>query len=296
MKIQKINEKNDAIVGIVATFLIIGLIVTVLSVIQLVYIPKWMEQKEAEHMETVSDQFAQLKFAIDTQSALRRENTPISTSITLGNKELPFLMSSRSYGSLEIIQDEFTLTITDKNGKIQDPYILGIIKYQSDNTYYLDQEYIYEAGAVILSQNEGNTIFTKPIFSVDTGLNTIIDFTLIDITPVGGKKEIGGYGTYPIQIEYPEYIQSEDPDTITDVAEIKITTNYPNAWYKYFKNTIINNGFEENKDFSTLKDETEGKVIIKFADTKSVDINIFFVEIYAQIAPGWIENVKGTTT
>ena len=110
---RKIKKMDDAVVGIIATFLITGLIVIVISLIQTVYMPKWMEQTEADHMDVVSDQFSQLKFAIDTQSALQQPNIPISTSITLGNKEMPFLMSSRSYGSLEILPDKCMVTITN---------------------------------------------------------------------------------------------------------------------------------------------------------------------------------------
>ena len=97
IKIKKIKNSNDAVVGIIAAFLITGLIVLVFSIIQTVYIPQWMEEKEADHMEMVADQFSRLKFAIDTQSTIglhdRSINIPISTSITLGNKEIPFLMS-----------------------------------------------------------------------------------------------------------------------------------------------------------------------------------------------------------
>ena len=59
---RKIKKMDGAVVGIIATFLITGLIVIVISLIQTVYIPKWMEQTEADHMEVVSDQFSQLKF------------------------------------------------------------------------------------------------------------------------------------------------------------------------------------------------------------------------------------------
>ena len=76
MKLRSLKDQDHGVVGIVVAFLITGLIVIVISIVQTVYVPKWMEQAEADHMEIVADQFSQLKFAIDTQSAIRKPDTP----------------------------------------------------------------------------------------------------------------------------------------------------------------------------------------------------------------------------
>ena len=104
--LKKFNEKDDAVAGIIVAILLVGLIISVLAIIQTVYVPRWMEQKEAEHMDTVLDQFALLKFAIDSQALHKSENVSLSTSITLGSKEWPIFSSSRAYGTLEIVEDE----------------------------------------------------------------------------------------------------------------------------------------------------------------------------------------------
>jgi len=231
--IKKITKSDNAVVGIVATFLIVGLIVAIISVIQTVYIPKWMEQSEAEHMETVTEQFSQLKFAIDTQSAIKQKDTPISTPITLGNKELPFLMSSRAYGFLDLYPDKCTVIINDSD---YNSYSLGVIKYSSANSYYLNQVYIYEAGAVILSQSQGNTILIKPAFSVTSnGKNVSLSFSITNISTIGGKRSIHGYGIYPIQTEY---LSSNTPILFKNISKVSINTDYGDAWQKFFKNIL----------------------------------------------------------
>jgi len=286
---KKMKNSDDAVVGIVATFLIIGLIVTVISVIQTVYIPEWMEQTEANHMEVVADQFSQLKFAIDTQSAIKEPDTPISTSITLGNKELPFLTSSRAYGSLDILSDECIATITNDSGPVS--YPLGVIKYSSANAYFLNQDYICEAGAVILSQSQGNTMSIKPAFSVySTDINIFnISFTIINISTIGEKRSIGGYGTYPIRTEFSEV----DSTNFTDVKNITIDTKYQNAWQKFINNTLINSGLGYGANFSISVDD--GSMILKFNNPIVVNLKLKHVTINAQIAPGWIINVKGVS-
>jgi len=271
-------------VGIVATFLIVGLIVTVISMIQAVYIPKWMEQTEADHMEVVAEQFSQLKFAIDTQSAIKEPNTPITTSITLGNKELPFLTSSRAYGSLDILSDECIVTITNDSGPVS--YPLGVIKYSSANAYFLNQAYIYEAGAVILSQSQGNTMSIKPAFSVSYETNIDISFTIMNISTIGEKRSIGGYGTYPIQTEFSNYYS---PMSINNISEFTIVTNYPNSWHKFINNTLVNLGIEFGTNFSM--DVDDSRITVHFLNP-AVNLNLKVIKISAQIAPGWIENVK----
>lgn len=292
MKIRKIKNSDDAVVGIVVAFLVTGLIVIVISTVQTVYIPKWMEQAEADHMETVADQFSQLKFAIDTQSAIKQPNMPISTSITLGNKEMPFLMSMRSYGSLDILSDECTVTIISDTNPDPFVYSLSTIKYSSVNTYFLNQAYIYEAGAVILSQSEGDTMSIKPAFSAVKEDDITISFTLIDISTIEGKRSISGYGTYPIQTEYPRSDSTIDI-TIPDVSTITISSNYQNSWQNFIKNTLINSGLKYYTDPDFSIDIIDNEVSVQFKDTINVNLNLQVIEINAQIAPGWIENVKG---
>ena len=290
IQMKKMKNSDDAVVGIVATFLIVGLIVTVISMIQTVYVPEWMEQTEADHMEVVADQFSQLKFAIDTQSAIKEPNTPISTSITLGNKELPFLTSSRAYGSLDILSDECIVTITNDSGPVS--YPLGVIKYSSANAYFLNQAYICEAGAVILSQSRGNTMSIKLAFSVSYGADINISFTIINISTIGEKRSIGGYGTYPIQTEF----SGVNVTNFTDVKNITIDTNYQNAWQKFINNTLINSGLNHHSygaDFSISVDDDS--MVLKFNNSITVNLKLKHVTINAQIAPGWIIDVKGVS-
>ena len=101
------NEK--AVVGVVTAVLIIGLIVAVVSLVQTVYVPKMMEQREAEHMEVVADQFSWLKSSIDGLISSNNSGIPVVSSITLGSRELPYLLSVRAFGSLEISQNSFNI-------------------------------------------------------------------------------------------------------------------------------------------------------------------------------------------
>ena len=293
MQLKKLRGSDNALVGIVVTFLLIGLIVAVVSIIQTVYIPKWMEQTESEHMGEVADQFAQLKFAIDTQVAIHQPHTPIAISIALGSRELPFLMSTRAFGSLDIISDSYRIVIEDRTGVIKFNNSLGTIKYSSSNAYFLDQSYIYETGAIVLSQYQGNIMSIKPTFSVQKEENVNISFTIINISKVGGKGSISGYGTYPIQTEYSPN-SDKDFTSFEDISNITIYTDYQNAWYGFINGTLIKAGLNYNGYGTnyTINISKENKIIVEFDASITVNLDIKFIEIDGQIAPGWIENTK----
>ena len=70
------NMNNKGQVGIVVAILVISLMVAVLVIIQTYYVPQWMKEREAEHMDVVANQFASLKYSMDLQ-AMEKSSTPL---------------------------------------------------------------------------------------------------------------------------------------------------------------------------------------------------------------------------
>jgi len=279
--VKKIIKSESGVVGIVTAVLLIGLIVAVVSLVQAVYVPKWMEEREAEHMDQVVTQFAQLKSAIDTHVANEQPLISIASPITLGSKELPYLMSLRAYGSLEILSDSFNITIINVSNNSYVP--LGTIKYSSMNGYFIDQSFIYENGAFITNQIEGNMISMKPSFVIEnvSGEN-VINFSMVNIIPVGGKTNGGGYGTTSILTEYHNTTPSStDYNWTYDVTKITINTSYTNAWELFIRGLLDKNKIDYT--YSTIGKEVK----INFNNTITVKYKI--VNINAQIGPGWVE-------
>lgn len=276
--LKKIKKSDYGVVGIVVAVLLIGLMVSVISLIQMVYVPKWMEQREAEHMDMVDAQFSQLKFAIDTQSSTGQLYIPIATSITLGSKELPYLMSIRAYGQLEILSDSFEISFTNASDTYT--YSFGIIEYSSNNAYFLDQSFIYESGAIITSQQEGNMISIKPSFYITkVGEDEYISINLPNLSGVGGKTTASGYGTTAIQTEYT----GSNNINIQDVVQISIKSSYINAWSIYL-NWLCKKSLDPS-DYSIIILNNE--VTIQFSNSPDIDLTI--VDINAQIGAGWVE-------
>ena len=136
IRTRKLRNSDEAVVGIVVAVLLIGLAVAVTTMIQTTYVPQWMKQKEAEHLQDVATQFVQLKYALDIQSIVE-QRTGISIYITLGTKETPIFGSGRTFDSLEILPNSCNITVANSTDSFS--YSLGTIKYSSGNSYFVDQ-------------------------------------------------------------------------------------------------------------------------------------------------------------
>jgi hypothetical protein len=272
--IRKIIKPDDGLVGIIVTILIIGLIIVVTGIIQSVYLPQWLEQKEADHMHEVSYQFAQLKQSLDILSIIEQKNA-ISIYLTLGTSDIPIFGTGRTYDYLNILSDNCIIEVSNDTDLYS--FSLGSVIYSSKNSYFVDQSFIYEAGALILSQSGASILNGKPFFSVDDYSN--VSFTFINISGLEGKKFAGGYGTYSLYMEYLNSISY----TVGSFSFINITTNFPNAW-----RVIFNSSSLKYSSLSYEITDTVDGISVGFSGSLG---NIIFkvVEISAQVSPGWIE-------
>jgi hypothetical protein len=75
-----------------------------------------------------------------------REDVPISSPLTLGSRELPYFVTARAFGQLDIIDGGDSEINTDFASNIP----LTSIQYQAINSYFLDQIYILEGGGLIM--------------------------------------------------------------------------------------------------------------------------------------------------
>ncbi len=293
MNMKGMKKKTDnAVVGIVTAILLVGLIVTVISIIQVVYVPSIMKQREAEHMDKVEEQFASLTSVIDYQAAIAKEGIPIASFVTLGNRELPFFVSSKAFGTLQIFDNSSSVTINDTF-----TFPIGKITYSSTNAYYLDQSYSYEAGAMIVSQFQGNSMLVRPSFSVDyneTQNVVTIMFDLINISSVGQKNMMSGFGTSPIQTEF---VGISKNITFPNVTSMTVTTPFSNAWFMYINHSLIGAGLNKvGYPAQYLLTDTGSAIDLQFLSSNvnpefypTANIVFRIIEIQAQIGPGWVE-------
>lgn len=271
----KFLKDNKAVAGVIEALLIVALVSIIISTIQLMYIPEIMKQKESDHMEEVENQVSFLKAVIDIQS-MEKKDVPITSTITLGSRELPYFVTARSFGELSIIginNMDYKINI-DYGAKI---ITLTSIKYEAVNSYFVDQIYAIEGGCIILKQNEGETVRVEPTVKIENRTNEInIYYDIPIIIDISGKNHTSGYKNCFIRTNF----SSTDDDWIsfTNISNINITTEYPMAWHDLFEYLLNENVNIEHGSFY-VKITRKNKVI-----------NLYYKEtfLYAQISPGWI--------
>jgi hypothetical protein len=288
-KIIKLKNSDEGVAGVIIALLMIGLIISAISLVQAVFVPQWMKQREAEHMEEVAKQFSQLKFAVDTLIISENSISSINCPITLGSKEMPFLFSSRSYGELEVRSNDYKIDIDDSMGHTYS-FDLSSIVYNSHNAYYINQNYVFENGAVILNQDSGDTIKLYPNIGIEDFPPKII-MNLVNFKEIGGKTVASGYGTYPIQAKYSH---KDDTHVFCDVENITIYNSHLEAWEKYLNSTLSTS---DSLNFTISYYSNPARIYgeglkIQFFEGNGYhypNIDMYIHNIDVKITPGWVE-------
>jgi hypothetical protein len=262
-------KTDDAVVGIFTAVLIIGLIVVVLGVVNTVYVPQWLKSAESQHMNQVSNQFAQMKSALDIQS-ITNSSSVVGSVVSMGTIEIPFFSVHQSFDELSIPSRSCTLLITNDSGNNL-LYSTDSIMFTSHNTNFVDQSYIYEAGALILNQVDNSVLLGRPsILVTEYGKNLTISFINISVES-GASNFASGRGSYII---YTQIVQNNQRYTVIhNVTTITIHTNYPTAWRNAFNVSLLYSGITNQIS------KTSNGVTVNFIDNNGDYYNVFIREI-----------------
>lgn len=276
MNTNTLKKNQYAVAGVIEALLLVAMFSIILSTVQLMYIPDIMEQREVEHMDEVENQLSYLKSVIDLQSSMR-EDVPISSPLTLGSRELPYFVTARAFGQLDIFDNGDGEIRTDFASNIP----LTSIQYQAINSYFLDQIYILEGGGLIMKQYDGESMQIEPSISYQNRSTQIrISWTLADFESVGGKNSTSGFKGCYIRSNY-----SSNSSYIGSTTYIRIYSDYLNAW-----NTSLNQLFDEpvsNGYMTIQKDSETNPTYVEITPgTKSLYINMVVSKIQVQIGPG----------
>ena len=231
MKTRKFRTHTQAVAGDIEALLMVALVSIVLSTIQLVYIPQIIVQKEAEHMDSVSNQVSTMKSMIDVQ-AITRSSAPISSMLSLGSSDLPYFITAKAFGEISVTDNLASkITLLPPPGSLASGVVpLTSIRYAADNSYFVDQAYILEDGGMILQKREGLPVMrADPSISSINNTNSItIHFDLPHIIGTPGKDVTSGEGICFIRTNYSS--NRTHFDTIQSGGHIRIFTSYLNAW------------------------------------------------------------------
>ncbi len=253
---RALRKDERGVASTVGTVMALLVFLTFLSLIVNQYVPVWMKDSEASHMDGAVGQFANLKGAVDFQvlGALMAQNagtvfvpSTTSTPITLGVDGVP-IFSGPTFGALTSSPTcsnpffcswnlSFTYTINSVPLKYA-ASASGQIDLNVANRYYPSGDIAYDNGAVIRSQNDGQVIVAAPIFAVSrTGGNLSVAFELINLY---GSGSASGTSSQIVDTNVFGVNQQTYTNVLSSGAGISIwhNTSYPQAWYNLFNNTL----------------------------------------------------------
>jgi len=125
----------------------------------------------------------------------------------------------------------------------------GKVELYAPNRYYVQQWLGYENGAIILKQEDGQSIRAYPNLDISKDNNTLnIAFTQIDL--IGNAQSLTGADTVGFSLDLI-YIDSQKYSIGTGekTFSLRLNTTYGDAWYSYFAQLCRSEGLVNNTDY-----------------------------------------------
>lgn len=278
-KISKNSQKSkpfffrseSASSTVVGAVLLLAIIVSIFSVVRIGYIPEWKNDAEYSHMNDVWKDMADLKSKIDLitialASDPDSQNTEITMSVPfhMGGGDVPLIGTIKSSGTLSVNKNDCNITISQgSNGDLIDPVACGSVSYTSQNRYYVNQDFIYEGGALILSQGERSSMMLYPSIRVSrtpaNEYNVSIHIVEIDKNPYAPADVISSNTGCSLRLSGKEYEPLYDNNNISSFT-LTVNTDHPDAWYLYLQETTKEAGITD----STTLTQNENSVSLTF--------------------------------
>jgi len=235
------RPRDEALSEVVGFVLILGVIVVALSLYQVYAVPAAGRENEIAHMNQVKNRFVDYKIALDSLWVNEKQGVLLSMAFDLGTGapatggrafSLPILTPAGSGGMVRVESGGAWLTVTAQESGNEDPTILiedlplGSLTYQSSNRYWVDQKWIYQGGAIFLSQEGGTTVRVGPSIAVaKSGDNIDLNIAPIHLK---GSDMIAGSG--PVRIETRMRQGTSSPRESFDWVNVTIEGDEPTVW------------------------------------------------------------------
>ena len=248
--IHELRSDERGVASTVGTIMALLVFLTFLSLIVNQYVPVWMKDSEAAHMNSALGQFGGLKGAIDLQelAAQSAQNAgtfyiPVtaSSAVGLGVDGVP-IFSASTIGTLRSFPDagSFTVTFDYLINNVRTHVAEqsnGSIELQVANRYYTAQTIAYENGAVIRYQGDGQVVRAQPTFAVGKTNNSLdVSFGLVSLYGTGA---IAGTSTEIVNTQVFAFDRQDYRGFASNaVVWINHTSRYGLAWYSFLNQTL----------------------------------------------------------
>jgi len=272
------RRADEGVAASIGTMLAVLVMLALLTMFTTSWAPEWTKSKEAEHMRLVESQMSNLKALVDSLSLSGNTNAVVSSPITLGSAGVP-LFSSDATGTVSLKSSYGstfnTFNVTNSTGTYE-RVAYGSIVYQSHNTEFLDQEFLYESGAIIVSQGSSYVVSIGPAVIIQNVSGRLdLAFTLVSVYSDG--TEYTSDGTVGVQCRLvSEKIATTTTWSIPETVYVNITSPAYDAWYHFFERLIPKNNVGIG-DYDISVDTVREMVCVEFRNVASVTTDYVIV-------------------
>ncbi len=250
-RICHLREEDEAAAGVVAIMLSILIVILLVTMVTSVWMPVWMEKREANQIHKVSADFGNIKATIDNQILQGDTAFSVANPVSLGTEGYA-MFGTDSSGTFSINhfrndELEYYCNVKNQSGEVNIT-ATGGMKYTSNNQYYVNQEIAYENGALILNQGAGEIVRIGPQFTVEK-FGPVVKVTFVQITISGIETSIQGTSTILFQTQLVTYTAASHRFNPPEWLNLTMITEYTIAWSRYFNNSMIDAGLVPGTDF-----------------------------------------------
>jgi len=206
----------------------------------------------------------------------------MATPLTLGTEGVPIVGSDTS-GTFSINYfrgdiPEFYCNIHNQSGQLN-VTATGGMKYASNNHDFVDQELAYENGAILLMQDRDEQVIkVGPQFTVER-LGPTVKVSFVLITVSGVETSMEGVGTVLIRTQLITYTSSTNSFVLAEWLNLTMITEYPDAWFRYFNDALLDVGLVPGTDFEETITGTSPRVLnVHIKNVKYFDLGYALIE------------------
>jgi hypothetical protein len=211
MRVEALTGEENGVSVVTGAIVVAAVVVIVFSVFLAFWIPHQGLEKEREHAEEIRGSFSKLKSAVETIELLGSR----TVDVKMAADPIPIFGGPTKGGFLSF--DNSTSSIS----------------FQMNNSYYTDQTWVYENGAVILVEGGKSIMASMPamVAAVDNeGENIKVEVRVVRLK--GKGTSIGGAGIRTIVLVKENVIVENYHVSSLTMA---INSAYPDAWREYLE-------------------------------------------------------------
>ncbi len=259
-----LRRDREGVASTVGTIMALLVFLAFMALITNSYVPAWMLDNERAHMNSVIDQFGELKGDIDAmiveQKITGSSSVNMYAPIKLGADGVP-LFASPTAGLLKLsppgsgstgVTVGFSYRLNNQFVPYNPTSGGGQLELYVSNRYYVEQWIAYENGALIISQKDGQTLKAIPDLTLNRTLGKVT-FTQIDL--LGVNSSISGADSVGVNLDLI-YYDKQEPYDLRDLGgnptdfTLTITTKYLTAWETYLENACAQEHMVKDQDYS----------------------------------------------